>query len=829
MQKVPSYKKHQPVKKNSLLFWLMMIFTLYFLIKAPFDTALFNGYTIQYEGPLYSFLVLFGIAMVILCIHHFFDYSLAQAKDFLSLFVWLIPLTFLISSFQAASPHYAKGMMYLHIMYAGIFIIGIQLARQKIGAQTIQLAITISGYIVVFYGFLNMFGNTYFKDAVMLDQGFRLTSVFQYANAYAAFLMAIMLCCLHYISTSRKWYYSSLHAFMLVPIVISFWLTLSRGALVVLPVILLLTLPFMKISRQVMWILFLIISLPLSFLIMDKITQLSITIFNEVTAPLATTGKPATIGLSDSRSLAGWGFLLVASTAGALLVTGLKLWFEPLIEKWLSKVSMKKFSPFVLPLAGVVAGIVVVFLLFGNTGFAKLFPETLQKRIESINFQQHSVLERGTFYKDSLKLVKDYPILGSGGGGWAALYEKYQNNPYSSRQAHSFFMQYLVEVGVVGFIVLLAFLMLVFYYFIKKHFSLEKDQSNTHLVYFFVSISLLVHSLIDFEMSYAFLAGLVFLCLGGMASVADQPVSWLKKFEEKSYVKYAHIGTLSAITIIFLIMSSIMVSANRTYASATSASQQQQSLEDVLESVDKALKLQPNHPFYLLARAELLAQAYSQSKNEQFYQKWKSTVEQAKQKEPNNRQIIDSEYNLLLVKGQYEEAVKFLHDVIQQYPWDITLYERAIGVNVESWNMARQDKKTAAMEQYDKTVYDLYHTIIAKTKELELLPKGQMQGREFYVTPVISFNIGQMEFIKGNIKEAADFFRPSAASAQIDQPLQPQELEKQKQYIRWYLAALKKLGQNDQALYDKLLAKFPTEQQEIDKLARANFGTVNKQ
>lgn len=60
-------------------------------------------------------------------------------------------------------------------------------------------------------------------------------------------------------------------------------------------------------------------------------------------------------------------------------------------------------------------------------------------RLENINFQQHSVLERITFYKDAMKVVKDYPIIGTGGGGWSSLYEQYQNNPYISRQVHNFF------------------------------------------------------------------------------------------------------------------------------------------------------------------------------------------------------------------------------------------------------------------------------------------------------------------------------------------------------------------------------------------------------
>lgn len=57
---------------------------------------------------------------------------------------------------------------------------------------------------------------------------------------------------------------------------------------------------------------------------------------------------------------------------------------------------------------------VVAFLLIG-TSVRSLLPDNIETRLENINFKQHSVLERFTFYKDAMKVVKDYPILGSGG------------------------------------------------------------------------------------------------------------------------------------------------------------------------------------------------------------------------------------------------------------------------------------------------------------------------------------------------------------------------------------------------------------------------------
>lgn len=89
-----------------------------------------------------------------------------------------------------------------------------------------------------------------------------------------------------------------------------------------------------------------------------------------------------------------------------------------------------------------------------------------------------------TFYKDAVKVLKDYPIIGAGGGAWASIFEKYQNNPYSSRQAHSFVMQYLVETGLLGFIIFVAFLIFIFYKYIRGYIKAGEQERDSYFAYF---------------------------------------------------------------------------------------------------------------------------------------------------------------------------------------------------------------------------------------------------------------------------------------------------------------------------------------------------------
>ena len=53
---------------------------------------------------------------------------------------------------------------------------------------------------------------------------------------------------------------------------------------------------------------------------------------------------------------------------------------------------------------------------------------------------------------DAWRIVKDYPVFGAGGGGWEALYHKYQGYLYWTSVVHNDWLQIWVEVGTVGFL-----------------------------------------------------------------------------------------------------------------------------------------------------------------------------------------------------------------------------------------------------------------------------------------------------------------------------------------------------------------------------------------
>ncbi|GAA4828563.1 hypothetical protein GCM10023310_01760 [Paenibacillus vulneris] len=803
-------------ERTSILFWILLGLTVLFLFWAPFQKGLFNGNTYDFERPLFSSFIWSAIILFLVSLFQFYNWKLSSQRDLISIVIWLIPISYVISLSSSASSYYAQNGIYIQLLYVVFFLVGLYINRSESGTNLLRRFFVASSYFVVLFGLFNWLGNKaiifnmvswftngmdgfgFYKDAVMTDaNGFRLTSIFQYANSYAAYLIAILFCCIYLIISSKKLIPTLVHGMMAVPIIISFFLTLSRGGLVILPIVLLVILPFLKPYKQVLYLVHCIISFVISLVILNKVTSLGIEV-NKESIP--------------NISYLGWGILLAASLINGVISVAIQK-CEPFVEKKLSNISKYRVSNIFIPAVAIIIGALGVLLLLYGTGLTQLLPENIKNRIESINFQQHSVLERGTFYVDAIKLYKDYPIIGAGGGAWAALYEKYQNNPYVSRQAHNFFLQYLVEVGALGFLILLFVIGWVLYLFIRHSIKSQSAASDDkRFMFYIVTISLLVHSMIDFDLSYVYLGALLFLSLGGMISGSEQPALSEKWLAFNKY-KWIYPSVLVVLSIFMFFSSTKMLTANSNFQSALSLAQSSKTINEVFIPLDNALKQHPNHPDYASYKIDLLLQAYNQTKDEKLFNQATDMIQKTRAKEPHNRALIDKEIYTLAIKDQLPKALELVNNEINNFPWDITLYEKNILMNYDLGTRSQSDKALA--EKYWSQAMETYNTMVNKSKELELLPKGQQQGRPFGLTKNMAFTLGQIEFMHGKYASAESFLKfqlNDQFNEQVDVEM-----------ARWYLASLQKQNKNDESLYNKLITKDPKEKDEINTLLNATF------
>lgn len=802
--------------KRSALFWVLISGIILFLFWTPFQTALFNGQELQFEKPIFWAAILATLLLFLWIAQFYKSIQLKDERDWLAVGVLLLPLTYILSLISAASHSLAMNMVVINCIYAIMFIIGLYVLRDKLGNRIIQSTIMTVAYLIVGFGLLHWFGqgktagaiakwfsntvlNGTYTHAVMTDSnGLRLTSVFQYANTYAAFLMAFLFAAVFFVTTSRKWYGQAFHSFMLVPIIVSLLLTLSRGGLVMLPVVFVLLLLFLKPAKQLLWILYCGIAGVTSLIISKPVTELGLNL-NET--------------FNSGDALKGWGILLGASAIVGLLGWGIQSFIAPKLEKALSNWSAKKASNMWIPIGSLVLGGLLIFLFIG-TNLKNVLPQNISVRLENINFNQHSVLERFTFYKDAMKVLADYPIIGAGGGAWASLYEQYQNNPYTSTQAHNFFLQYLIEVGLIGFLVFMSFIVYIFYKYIRGYVQTDDEGRNSHFLYLILVLSILIHSILDFNMSYVFMGILVFLGLGGMASVMNSKP--IKKWNvQDSTARNIYSAVVGLASIILLITSIRYVQAAEAGLEARKIVQVSTSFEEIKAPLDKDLSIRPSHPESVLLLNSLYQSLYQQSQDEGFFQLSTNLLNQVLEDEPHNKSMLNQLVKSYEMNKQPEQAYEILINNAYKFKWDINWYEQIINKGYDLGMKALGEGDTAGKEKYFNSATSAFVKVQEGIKHLATLPEGQLQGNPFENTPDMILHTGKMHFMMNQPEQASE-----ALKLGIQEDLSQTT---QQEIVRWYLAALQKQNLSDDALMGKLTQVDPNAKDNVQQLANLQF------
>ncbi|MNC38593.1 hypothetical protein D3C75_872090 [compost metagenome] len=167
------------------------------------------------------------------------------------------------------------------------------------------------------------------------------------------------------------------------------------------------------------------------------------------------------------------------------------------------------------------------------------------------------------------------------------------------------------------------------------------------------------------------------------------------------------------------------------------------------------------------------------------------------------------------LQGKIEDSYAVYRDNQDKYIWDIEWYEPLITRSFDLGNQAYQQKDTAQEQQYFQTGLAAYEHVVQGVAYLKTLPAGQMQGRPFSVTPLIALNAGKMQLMTGKTAEAAATFKQGLTEDYSDAT--------NKEVARNYLATLQKQGQQDQAVYDKLIQADASEKAKIDEIAATQY------
>ncbi|NLY42855.1 MAG: O-antigen ligase family protein [Clostridiaceae bacterium] len=141
-----------------------------------------------------------------------------------------------------------------------------------------------------------------------------------------------------------------------------------------------------------------------------------------------------------------------------------------------------------------------------------LFSSPVYNRIKDIRLDATEWAARMAYYKGAIRIINDYPLLGSGGMGWAVLCESYAADYV--KYVHNYYLQVLTDVGLIGFTAFLIFTVNVLYTSLKKH---RDDIFNLALL-----AIILLHSFIDIGMHFQLIAIIFFIYCGKIKGNQDE-------------------------------------------------------------------------------------------------------------------------------------------------------------------------------------------------------------------------------------------------------------------------------------------------------------------
>ncbi len=640
------------------------IFVVLFLYIAPFSKGLYVGYETAFERPLYIALVCSLAALIVICVYLYRNWKVASHGDILVALIWVIPISYFIATLQAITSERAFIEAFVRLGWGVFFVLGYFITRHSAGLKLLLFALIGSGYVIVIFGLLNWFGNVHYHEAVLAD---RLSSVFQYPNAYAAYLIAIAMGALIMVQSSRKKSVLVFHASMLVPVFLSLLLTLSRGAMLVLFVVLIFYLALLPWKRQLISVMELGIS--------------GIAAFAVYGFSVKTRGQLID-NYSPEISLRGWLLVLGIAAIASLVVLGVRQWLGKLEE---NKADIR-WSPvcLVLPVVLVSLGLALYVLIMSNFPFSKILPAEIAARLEGLNLKSTSVFLRNTLYEDAIRAGADSPVFGAGGGAWSVLFESYKSYPYSSTKVHNFYIETYLESGLFGVIVLIAILCYVFVLFtslVKKKIREASDDIRWLILPVF-SIVILGHSIVDFDMSYFYLSSLVFLSLGATTAISNRPIAviWSKASRGRVTKGFASGLFLAAIFVIYKCM--IALSADEYYRSSVNVLAEGGNYEAFQSAIEQAENLKPGHSRYLLTMAELNQFIYSETKDESFSNTAEYALNKLKASDPYNIKAVEINYDLGMDIGNLDHAYEEISRAVKLFPWTIGFYEKAIELSL---------------------------------------------------------------------------------------------------------------------------------------------------
>ncbi len=441
----------------------------------------------------------------------------------------------------------------------------------------------------------------------------------------------------------------------------------------------------------------------------------------------------------------------------------------PILWEVMAKLSSDKKKR--LPIA---IGTIILVVVIGSTSlFINNHSEISNQIFNEISgvsaTDSTSFTSRLNFASWGMEIIKDHPVIGTGAGGWDALYHQYADQIAWSAELHNGFLQIWVEAGTLGIIAFMSIWVL-FLLSLYRIYRINKDskaKQQGEMVKIWgtavAAICIGLHSLIDFDLSLPAISILLWTFFALINSASQ-----IENINQKGLVPQIpmiNICAASLIAVLLLACGTSFALADNYARKGQAAIERMKEAETLnrqreeLSATEKYYKQAVIWDSYNCMYHANLAQIYAiiyrqvQENNIDVAQEYlnKAYEEMAKvdQTAPFNIKARGLLYSISAQMGDVDQGIKQAKAAVTANPWDINSCNAAINalqVGIEAY----YDKDKAKTQQYAQEILSLEKQAGKQRERLENKEKDQLNLS--YDSQVTA---GKAHYVLGDYQEAA--------------------------------------------------------------------------
>ncbi|OWZ83223.1 O-antigen ligase family protein [Natranaerobius trueperi] len=639
---------------NNMVLYILLIATLILIIYPPF-----------YRGLFFDMDMLFYHVVSFLFFGCFLAYNLIKRNESLLKspmdFILLgFCLVYGLSTFVAVTPREAV-LEFLRVSnYFVIYLIVSRIPTNNT-VKWLLYALVAAAVGVSFVGIGTALGSFEFPGAMVRN---RIYSSLQYPNTTAAFLTAGSFVALSRVLEEKHSIIKAIFGGAGYFTLVTFVFTMSRGAWLFFPVVLLIfwALNFRRFINAFIYatipgVFFLVTAMPLWEAIEDNLTE-------------------------------GWYYVVIGTIASGGLTF--------LFSYFLGGIEKLNIKPVRYGLIGILAVMILGVSFYGVTNYEQAMdymPDVVERRIDRIDFDETGLGTRGELMDTAWDMIKDRPVLGAGGGGWEPLYHRYMERDYWATEVHSHIFQVGVETGIPGMLIFSGIWIALAYQLFIIWKKRREDFYNASGL-FVAAIALGGHSMIDFNLSLGAVAVYLWAIFGlvtfyyrmaiGEKTVEEEVKSKKKVNKKKSQGLFEGDSKLEVVnkvfpyvmlvvTVVMLIYSSMVYSGYKDGQRA-SAAMEQGEIGTAMELYESAISRDSLNASVYIDLARAYETVYQETGEEEFIYRAIDTAERAIELNPEDGQINRAYGQFMLRVGNVDVGLDHLKHSCKAQPYNESAY-----------------------------------------------------------------------------------------------------------------------------------------------------------